>query len=78
MTDLELLDENGEPYYRLNLKLGKTNQNNDPDHRTIGRTGTDVCPFTLTQRYLQRLGSNTCSLQPSCDPRDGRQPHPTR
>jgi len=62
----------------LNLKLGKNNQHNDPDHRSIGRTGQDVCPYTLTERYLQRLGSNVCSLQPTCDPRDRNRPHPTR
>jgi len=32
----------------------------------------------LTQRYLQRLGSPTCSIQPSCDPRDPSRPHSTR
>jgi len=66
------------PFYRLRLHLGKTNQLNKPDHRTIGPTGAEVCPFKITEQYLQRLGSKTCSLQPSCDPSDRARPHPTR
>jgi len=62
------------------LKLGKTNQLNHPDHRTISSSNR-LCAYTLTTKYLKKLavhGTDTVSLQPSCHPADPTKPHPTR
>jgi len=41
-----------EPYYRLKLVGGKTNQLNLPDHRVITKTGGVLCPYRLTTRLV--------------------------
>jgi len=74
-------DDDGQgPYYKLHLKLGKTNQLNQPDHRTIS-SSTRLCAYTLTRKYLEKLSNPnhiSVSLQPSCLASDPSKPDLTR
>jgi len=73
-------DEGQGPFCRLHLKYGKTNQLNQPDHRTISSSDR-LCAYSLTRSYLDKLTlpcGNAVSLQPSCHPADPNKPHPTR
>jgi len=65
------------PYYRLNLKLGKTNQLNKPDHIVIGSAPGKLCPYTITSRYISKLKHSTF-LQPYCSASDSGKPDPNK
>lgn len=54
LTREDLVEDHNEsgPFFKLNLKYGKTNQLNLPSHRIISSTGGVLCPYRLTQRLM--------------------------
>jgi len=68
-------DETGS-FYRLKLKLGKTNPLNLPQHKSIVPSDR-LCAYSLTKKYLKKL-SPTSSLVPRCHPKDPKVAHPTK